>query len=52
MNALLSMKVVPVMNGNDVVAPPPQVSMDLKNVSWQMPNRHVIGARLSKSHTS
>lgn len=33
MNALLSMKVVPVLNGNDVVAPTPQMDLDLENVS-------------------
>ncbi len=33
MNALLSMKVVPVLNGNDVVAPTPQIGSDLENVS-------------------
>ena len=33
MNALLSMKVVPVLNGNDVVAPAPQIGSDLENVS-------------------
>ena len=32
MSALLSMKVVPVMNGNDAVAPPPQLSADLEHV--------------------
>ena len=32
MNALLAMKVVPVLNGNDVVAPSPQMSLDLANV--------------------
>ena len=33
MNALLSMKVIPILNGNDVVAPPPQISVDLADVS-------------------
>jgi len=33
-NALLSMKVVPVLNGNDVVAPTPQKGLDLKDVSF------------------
>ena len=33
MNGLLSMKIVPLLNGNDVVAPTPQMDMDLENVS-------------------
>ncbi len=33
MSALLSMNVVPVLNGNDVVAPTPQIGSDLENVS-------------------
>ena len=33
MNALINMKVVPIMNGNDTVAPPPQISADLKDVN-------------------
>ncbi len=32
MDALLKMKVVPVLNGNDVVSPTPQKSMNLRNV--------------------
>ena len=32
MNALLAMKIVPVLNGNDVVAPSPQMNLDLANV--------------------
>lgn len=32
MEALLKMKIVPVLNGNDVVAPDPQRDMDLHNV--------------------
>ena len=35
-NALLSMKVVPVLNGNDVVAPTPEKDLDLKNVSLEL----------------
>ncbi len=35
MKALLKMKVVPVLNGNDVVAPTPQKDSDLNNVSSQ-----------------
>lgn len=33
MNGLLSMKIVPLLNGNDVVAPTAQMGMDLENVS-------------------
>ena len=33
MSSLLHMKVVPVLNGNDVVAPDPAISSDLHNVS-------------------
>ena len=36
MNALLAMKIVPVLNGNDVVAPSPQMSLDLANVKQCM----------------
>ena len=32
MKSLLGMKVVPVLNGNDVVAPDPTISSDLENV--------------------
>ena len=32
MNSLLGMKMVPVLNGNDVVAPDPTISSDLENV--------------------
>ena len=32
MNGLLSMKTVPLLNGNDVVAHTPQMDMDLENV--------------------
>ena len=40
MNALLSMKVVPVLNGNDVVAPAPQIGSDLENVSEASVHMH------------
>ena len=32
MSSLLRMKVVPVLNGNDVVAPDPAIGSDLRNV--------------------
>ena len=38
MNCLLNMKVIPVLNGNDVHSPPPQRNSDLKDVrssAWQ-----------------
>ncbi|XP_064399418.1 delta-1-pyrroline-5-carboxylate synthase-like isoform X2 [Halichondria panicea] len=46
MNALLSMKVVPVLNGNDVVAPTPQIGSDLENV-LSIPDNDQLAAQVS-----
>jgi len=46
MNALLSMKVVPVLNGNDVVAPTPQKGLDLKDV-LSIPDNDNLSAQIA-----
>ena len=49
-DALLGMKVIPVLNGNDVVAPNPQRGMDLGNVSNRGQNfNHSLYVYMSSS---
>eukprot|EP00731_Ephydatia_muelleri_P003380 Em0001g3380a len=48
MNALLAMKIVPVLNGNDVVAPSPQMSLDLANV-LSIPDNDQLSAQVARA---
>ena len=34
---LLKMNIIPILNGNDVIASPPQEDADLEGVRWQVP---------------